>query len=424
MNILFVCPYTPTAIRTRPYNLLRALVRLGHRLTLATLWEKDAERAALADFEQQGLTVLARRLSRTRVALNLPTALVRGQPLQARYCWEPGLAQSLAEAVAGGSYDAAHVEHLRAVEFGVAVQAASRRRAAPLPIVWDSVDCISTLFERAARTSRSLFGRWITRFELPRTRRYEGQAVRRFDRVLATARFDAAALGQLAYQAAHSPRPGVGPWANPAGAVQWLPNGVDLDYFAPAAAPRDPATVVLTGKMSYHANITAAHFLITDIMPHVWAKQPQVRVNIVGSSPPPDIRALAARHAPLVTVSGYVPDLRPYLQTATLAIAPVAYGAGIQNKVLEAMACEAPVVASPQAVAALHTQPGEHLLVADGAPASAAAILQLLADEALRRRLGGSGRQYVAEHHDWNQVARQLQAIYHELVLPSARLPG
>ena len=400
------------------------MARLGHHIALAALSETDAERAALADFERQGLTVLARRLSRGRVALNLPTALVRGQPLQARYCWEPGLAQLLAQAVAGGGYDVAHVEHLRGVEFGVGLQAAGRRLGRPLPIVWDSVDCISTLFERAARTSRSLFGRWITRLELPRTRHYEGQAVRRFDRVLATARFDAAALGRLAHTAANSPRTGAGPWANPAGAVQWLPNGVDLEYFTPGSAPREPATVVLTGKMSYHANITAAHFLIADIMPRVWAQRPEVCVNIVGSSPPPEIRALAARYAPLVNVSGYVTDLRPYLQTATMAVAPVAYGAGIQNKVLEALACEAPVVASPQAVAALQTQPGEQLLVADGAPATAAAILQLLADGALCRRLGIAGRQYVAEHHDWNQVARQLQAIYHELVPPPARLPG
>jgi len=421
VKILFVVPYTPTAIRTRPYNLLRALARQGaHAITLAALWEHEAERAALADLERLGLTVLTSRLTKARVALNLPTALVRGQPLQARYCWEPGLAQRIAHSVAAGGFDVAHVEHLRGVEFGVALQAAARHHHRPLPVVWDSVDCITTLFERAARTSRSPFGRWVTRLELPRTRRYEGQAVRRFDRVLATARFDAAALEQLAQRAAAGARPGREPWANAGGAVGWLPNGVDLDYFASGVAPRDPATVVLTGKMSYHANITAAHSLIADIMPQVWAKRPDVRVNIVGSSPPPEIRALAVRYAPLVTVSGYVPDLRPYLQTATLAVAPVAYGAGIQNKVLEAMACEAPVVASSQAVAALHIQPGEEALVADGAEASAAAILTVLADAALRQRLGARGRRYVAEHHDWNQVARQLQAIYHELVHPAA----
>jgi polysaccharide biosynthesis protein PslH len=424
VKILFVSPYTPTAIRTRPYNLVRALARLGEAVTLATVWENEAERAALRDLQAQGIPVIASRLSRARVALNLPTAAVSGQPLQARYCWEPGLARQLEDSLAAGRYDMAHVEHLRGVEYGVALQASARRQARPLPVVWDSVDCISTLFERAARNSRSLFGRWITRLELPRTRRYEGQAVRRFDRVLATAQFDAAALGQLAYQAASRARPQDGPWANPAGAVQCLPNGVDLDYFAPSAAPRDPATVVLTGKMSYHANITAAHFLIAEIMPRVWATRPDVRVNIVGSSPAPEIRALAARYAPRVTVSGYVNDLRPQLQTATLAAAPVAYGAGIQNKVLEAMACETPVVASPPAVAALQTQDGEHVLVADGAAASAAAIVRLVDDAALRRRLGSSGRRYVVEHHDWNQVARQLQAIYYELVSPTSTLSG
>ncbi|MCC7359793.1 MAG: glycosyltransferase [Anaerolineales bacterium] len=423
MNILFVSPYTPTPIRTRPYNLLRSLARLGHRLTLAALWERDEEQRALRELEGLGIRVLARRLTRARVVCNLPAAVLRGQPLQARYCWEPGLAHRVEQAVAGEQFDLAHVEHLRGVELGRAVQAAGHRHGRTLPVVWDSVDCITTLFERAAETSRSLFGRWITRLELPRTRDYEGQAVRRFDRVLATAQFDAAALGRLAVRAAQRRSAGGEPVLNPAGAVRWLPNGVDLEYFTPGASPRDPATVVLTGKMSYHANVTAAHVLLAEIMPRVWAERPDVRVNIIGSSPTPDIRALAERFAPRVTVSGYVADLRPYLQTATLAVAPVAYGAGIQNKVLEAMACEAPVVASPQAVAALAVRPEEQVLVAEGPAAGAAAIVRLIGDPALRARLGAAGRRYVAQHHDWNQVARQLQAIYHELV-PPTRLPG
>jgi glycosyltransferase involved in cell wall biosynthesis len=352
-----------------------------------------------------GVTVVTARLTRPRSAINMVRALATGRPLQALYCWEPALAGQLSRTASlpGAPFEAAHIEHLRGVEFGLAL-----RKAQPgLPTVWDSVDCISGLFEQAARASRSRFGRWVTRLELPRTRRYEARAVHAFHRVLATTSREAAALERLGETVSRR--------AGSDGRVEALPNGVDLEHFAPGAGPRQPATVVLTGKMSYHANVTAAHQLVTHIMPHVWASHPEVRVRIVGSQPPADVRALAERHAPLVSVAGYVPDLRPDLQTATVAVAPMAYSAGIQNKVLEAMACGAPVVASPPAVAALQTRPGEDVLVAEDAPAFAGAICRVVDDPALARRVGDAGRRYVAAFHDWTVVAKRLQDIYQEV---------
>jgi len=107
MRLLFITPYAPTPIRTRPYNLLRALRRRGHALTLVTPWENDAERAALHTLAREGVTVVTAQLTRARTALNLARALVSGRPLQALYCWEPGLAGQLA-APPGGPFEAAH----------------------------------------------------------------------------------------------------------------------------------------------------------------------------------------------------------------------------------------------------------------------------------------------------------------------------
>ncbi len=90
-------------------------------------------------------------------------------------------------------------------------------------------------------------------------------------------------------------------------------------------------------------------------------------------------------------ITGTVADLRPYLQQATVAAAPIPYGAGIQNKVLEAMACGAPVVASPQASSALQTQAGRDLLVADNAAGFAANLLQLLDPASRTQRVGPGG---------------------------------
>jgi glycosyltransferase involved in cell wall biosynthesis len=93
-------------------------------------------------------------------------------------------------------------------------------------------------------------------------------------------------------------------------------------------------------------------------------------------------------------------------------VVPVSYGAGIQNKVLEAMACGTPVVASPQAVSALQATDGKHLLVAEGSTAFAQAVLRLLDAPDLRAWLGQAGRQYVEGHHNWDRIAGQLEEVY------------
>ena len=323
-------------------------------------------------------------------------------------------------AVNRGPFDVVHVEHLRGARYGLHVRSSIFHLPSSIPIVWDAVDCITYLFEQAAGQSRSLFGRLITRLDLPRTRRYEGWLVHQFDRVLATSRLDAEALGDLASdhargrrsQRAHVP---TFERAN----VDVLPNGVDLTYFrpAPGAGPstpeQGPPVVVFTGKMSYHANVTAALYLAREIMPLVWAQRPEAQLRIVGKDPTAAVQALTADRR--IAVTGAVADMRPHLWSASLAVAPLRYGAGIQNKVLEAMACGTPVVASERAVAALeHVRPGADCLVADAPEGFAAAMLRVLDDPVLQRDLAAAGRAYVERCHDWDAIAGQLEGYYRD----------
>ena len=418
MHILFISPYTPNLIRVRPYQLIRALRRAGHAVTLATLWHSATEQTELEALRQLGVEVVAHPLSAGRAAWNALAALAGPAPIQARFCWHPALAQDLATLVKTQQFDVVHVEHLRGARYGRHVQSILQQRtiAERPPVVWDSVDCISHLFEQAARQSRSLQSRLMTGIELARTRRYEGQLVRQFDRVLATAHTDAQALNAL---------------AGAPDKVQVLPNGVDMAYFTPRstkpAAANDRPTLVFSGKMSYHANVTAALHLVQDIMPLVWAQQPDVLVQLVGKDPPASLRSLANLHmgadgTPRVITTGTVPDLRPYLRQADLAVAPVPYGTGIQNKVLEAMACATPVVASVQAASGLRSQGGKAVCVADGAAEFAQAILSLLADPACRQQLGQAGRRYVEQWHSWDAVGAALITIYGQRMIYGQRI--
>jgi len=461
MKILFVVPYVPNQIRVRPYELLRALARHDHEITVATLWQSREEQQDIAALQAIGIRVVAEPLPKLRSLWNSAGALPTRTPLQARYCWQPALARMLEGLVTTNAFDVAHVEHLRGAAYGLHLRNFCTPSGRALPIVWDSVDCISHLFAQAAKRSRSLSSRLMTSLELPRTRRYEGWLLHQFDRVLVTSKIYRQALSDLAREARYGQRKNgfnkagrshngaqVAGHNKPTGGNLScddpahnhpivLPNGVDLAYFRHRAAllehePKgnvDPRvavpTVVFSGKMSYHANVTAALYLAHEIMPRVWARHPATRLQIVGKDPPTQIRALATRASGAasidaagqaqpghIEVTGTVPDLPPYLQQATVAAAPLLYGAGIQHKVLEAMACGAPVVTTEQAAGGMQARPGRDLLVAGDTEAFAAAIVRLLDHPEERDALGNAGRAYVERHHSWLAVIDQLETIY------------
>ncbi|MCB0164408.1 MAG: glycosyltransferase, partial [Anaerolineae bacterium] len=171
-----------------------------------------------------------------------------------------------------------------------------------------------------------------------------------------------------------------------------------------------------TGKMSYHANVAAALDVAQHVMPLVWRHFPEAQFIIAGKDPAAEIEALATD--PRIKVTGTVPDLRPYLVRATAAVSPMRYGVGIQNKILEAMAMAAPVITTSKALSSLQTRVGEEILVADTPQAVAEHIITLFKDHRFAHRLGTAGRQYVENYHDWNVMARNLEAVYREVMQP------
>jgi glycosyltransferase involved in cell wall biosynthesis len=260
------------------------------------------------------------------------------------------------------------------------------------------VDCISLLLDRTLHHSASVRQRLIAALELRRTRAYEGRVLRRVDRVAVTAPEDAAALRSLA----------------PPAQVDVIPNGVDLEHFRPLAAPPEPATLVFSGKMSYHANATAVLWFVRHVLPAVRARHAGVRLRIAGSDPPPAIRALG--RDPAITVTGHLPDLRTAFAGATAAVCPVTVKVGIQNKILEAMAMGLPVVTTRQGHSGLGAVAGRDLLVAADAAAFAAGVCRLIEDRTLRAALGRAGREYVETHHRWDVAADRLEALYRSAV--------
>lgn len=403
MNILYVVPYVPNLIRVRPYNLIHSLVELGHKLTVLTLWTTESEREDIGNLNLDKQSVQAHYLPRWRSIMNCLTSLPSSVPLQAVYCWQPDLARQLATLTANCNekkpFDVIHIEHLRGVRYGLQI----RSNGVSIPVVWDSVDCISHLFRQAAQRSNKKLSRFISQFELGRTERYESWLLSQFEQVLVTSDADKKAFIKLTKSPNRS-------WP-----ISVLPNGVDLAYFTPGNDDlRETKTLVISGKMSYHANVSMTMYLHDSILPLIWEQEPEVKLWIVGKDPPQEIREIG-KH-PSITVTGTVEDIRPYLQRATVAVAPLTYGAGIQNKVLEAMACATPVVTTPQAVSALDVHAGKDILVAEHPHDFAAKVLSLIQKQDYQREVGKAGRRFVEDRHRWTNVAQQLEGIYDEVI--------
>jgi polysaccharide biosynthesis protein PslH len=195
-----------------------------------------------------------------------------------------------------------------------------------------------------------------------------------------------------------------------------IPNGVDLDFWRRTGRQLGD-TIVLTGAMDYPPNADAAVQLADVILPLVRREIPDARVAIVGRDPSPPVRALADR--PGVSVTGFVEDMRPYLEGAAVFAAPIRFGAGIQNKVLEAMAMEVPIVASPLAADGLRAEDGQlpPIDVARGADAFAAAVSRHLVAAAEGVGPDARLRAYAATHFDWGRHAARLE----ELLIDAAR---
>jgi len=196
--------------------------------------------------------------------------------------------------------------------------------------------------------------------------------------------------------------------------IRTLANGIDMAFydpkagFAPLADRPDGPLIVFTGQMDYRPNIEAVVNFATRVLPLIRAARPDAGFAIVGRHPVPSVAALTGAG---VTVTGEVPDVRPWLAASALVVAPLEVARGVQNKVLEAMAMARPVVASTGAYLGIQAEPGRDLIVADGAEAQAEAVLALLADQGRANAMGAAARRRMEQAYGWDAQLAPLAAM-------------
>jgi sugar transferase (PEP-CTERM/EpsH1 system associated) len=386
-NILYVVhrlPYPPDkGDRIRNFHVLRFLSRRAavHLACLADEPIGDESLAELAGYCERLAVV---RLTPALRAVRVARSVVRGGTATEGAFDSPKLRQLLRTWAAQTDF---HATVASASSVAPYLRLDELRHA---PAIVDLVDVDSQKWFDYAAASTGLRA-WIYGAEGRRLRRLEAD-------LPAWARAVTLVSGAEAdlYRRACSVRPSI---------VHAVHNGVDLEYFRPidAKVTRHNArpVCVFVGALDYRPNVDGANWFCRHVLPLIRVARPDAKVCLVGRKPAPAVQQLA--ELPGVELVGQVPDVRPYVASATVAVVPLRIARGLQNKVLEAMAMGKAVVASPQALAGVKVEPGVHLRAAESPAEWAEAVLRLFDDAPLRQQLGSAARAFVELHHDWDR---------------------
>jgi sugar transferase (PEP-CTERM/EpsH1 system associated) len=396
-SILFLChrlPWPPdTGDKIRSYHVLQRLVR-DYRVYLGTFVDKPSDWRHVAKVEEVCAGVCIRPLRPWRKRWRALASLARREALTVGIYRDPVMRRWVDGLVADHKIDRA-----LCCSSGVAPMVV---RHTGLPRVMDFVDVDSDKWRQYARAHTGL-ARMIYRREGRRLAGFERAVAARFDASVFVSEYEAAFFRKQAPESA--------------GKIHGIPNGVDTDYWDPQRDYWNPyrpveRTVVFVGAMDYRANVHAAEWFAGEVWPRIVSRQPAARFYIVGNKPTPAVRALGERDG--ITVTGRVDDVRPYVKHAHAVAAPLRIARGIQNKVLEALAMEKVVLATPEAWEGIDDFEGRQGCIDRSS--------EVLAEEALRWLSAptpvrvAAARAMVQSRHQW---ARNLDA--YEGLLRSAR---
>lgn len=397
MRLLLLTPQLPypphQGTSLRNFNLIAQLAK-RHQVCLLTFLEADQsldDAGPLLELcEWVDTLPVPWRNNTTRLRQMLTTR----RPDMAWRLWSPAFRDRLAMRMAEAPFDVVEIEGIELAPYVPTIEAAQPR---PL-MVYDDHNAEWVLQKRACFTDLRIPRRWpaavYSFVQWMRLKGYEADVCRRADRVVAASEADRDAI--LAVE--------------PEVTVSVVPNGVDLDEYTGYNGPVQPFDLVFTGKMDFRPNVDAMLWMGRDVWPLIRHRHPGARMAIVGQRPHPRLEPL--REVSGITITGWVPDVRPYIAGATVYVAPLRVGGGTRLKLLQAMAMDASIVATSLGAEGFPVTHGRELLLADTPGDFAQAVLCLLEDPEQRAQMGTAARHFVEATYGWDALVPKLEALY------------
>ena len=395
MKILFVSPYLASPPECGAHRRIEGLMRglsLRHEVSMLSFAVPDAGKlSATKAYCRRVITIepTLLRLDSSRKRLVQLRSLLSTKSFEYVTHHDVRLQTQLDQLMTDGEFDLVQVEF---AQMGI-YRVPPRRR--PI-LVLDEHNVEYDIVRRTANAEVGALRKIYSAINWRKMRAEEVDAWRRFDGVALTSRRDEDLLKLDA----------------PATPTSVIPNAVDLEAFTPNNDSVEPATLLFFGALDYHPNLEGVEYFLSEIMPSIQRRLPQVKLRVVGRNPPSSLLALQSES---VEFTGYVDDPRGYIDRAAVVIVPLRIGGGTRFKIVEAMAKGKPIVSTRIGAEGLDAEHGTHLLLADTPSEFVDSVCKLCADPDLASKVGDAGRQFVAAHYGWDSVVRKLESFYEAL---------
>jgi glycosyltransferase involved in cell wall biosynthesis len=404
MKILMVTgslPYPPhQGGALRVYGLMRGLRKAGHKITLLSFHDgetAEAETSPLKKYCQQIVTVPPPRRT---VAERLRDLVLTRQADIARRLYSPAFRDQLFALLDAATYDLVQFEGIEAACYLPEVRA----KYPQLKLCYDAFNAEAALQRVIYEVDRADQSRWLAALysyiQVGRIANYERELCQKADLVVAVSTEDAQVLA--AYRAD--------------GRVPVVPNGIDAAEYDSRTETKTERidlpenALVFTGKMDYRPNVDAVIWFVREVLPHIREELPDAKLYVVGQKPHARLEGLRDQDG--VEITGWVKDVRPFLWSAGVYVAPLRMGSGTRLKILEAMAAGCSVVATSTAASGLDADARRCMVIADDPKQMAVKIVELLESRTLRSVKGVTAQAYVKLTYDWSVLVPKLLEAY------------
>lgn len=384
MKILFLTsrfPYPPLrGDQAIPYYRLKYLSK-RHSITLLSFYEHARDLEGLNHLRQYCKNIFTIALPFWRSLLNVAVnSLLSPLPLQVLYYRSFSCERLVKKLIAENGFDIVHAYLLRMAPYVEGVNS---------PRILELIDSMQLNWSRRLATEKNPM-RWVVKEELRRIISYENHIGSLFNKLIVVSEKDRAMV--------------------PASNLDVVPLGVDTDLFAPNPEATKDTDIIFSGNMGYSPNIRAVLWFVENCLPKIQKIFPKVKFEIVGINPSREIRSLAQREG--IVVTGYVKSMPEALTRASVSVAPMLSGSGMQFKIIEAMSCGLPVVTTTLGLGDIKAKPHKDILVSDEPEGFAESVISLLSKRDCVREIGSNARNYVIRNHGWEDAVGRVESIY------------
>lgn len=387
MNILLITPRIPyppfRGDKLKIYNIAKLLSN-NNSVTILTFLRNNSQRKDLASLEKHGIQIEVVKLSLIGSLLQTFLAIFGNLPFQTAFFKSSKMKKKVREKVRIGNFDVVYYHLIRSAQYLYSNKTDSK----PLNVI-DFTDDVSLYLKRFAEIENNPFKRYFINIEQKRIEKYE-RIAEKFHSLFICSDVDKDFLKKKGINKN----------------VNILPNGIDIEYFNSDNQEFEKNRIIFTGNMPYYANYDAAFYFTKDIFPLVLKKIPESEFYIVGQKPPQKIKMLKSKK---VFVTGFVKDIKlEYLKSA-VNVAPMRFGAGTLNKVIESIALGVPVVATSMAVGGLPKELNKYIFVADDPEEFAKKIIYVIQNPIIRFELMEEGKKIIREKLNWKKVVSEFE---------------